>query len=194
MTRGGGDMEIRRTMFFGLGLALALTVYLVANLSGTGDMQSNAAFPQHDIPAFATPCGGSESSLEAVQETAPYEVMLPHSEMAHPDNLQTVWDCPADGILLEFGSGVTVFYDVSTIADPERGWDALARERSGIYSTARVRGVPASLTDPAKDETKSAAGGVTLVQNGLYISVGGDGSIPLGKLVAAAESLRGPSR
>jgi hypothetical protein len=46
----------------------------------------------------------------------------------------------------------------------------------------------ASLSDPTK--ASGAAGGVDLVENGVRITVSGNGKIPLPDLIAVAESLQ----
>ena len=184
----------RRTFLFIGSATVALVVgYLgVARLNPaqSGGRVNSPTSAQHDYPTFASPCGGGESELARANSEAKYEILMPEHDRARAESLEAVWDCPGDAYLLRFESGITVFYDVSTIADPELGWAALAAENPEIYSVEKVRGVMASVTDPSGDKSGETNGGVTLVSDGLYISVGGNGSIPVKELIAVTESLK----
>ncbi len=129
-------------------------------------------------------------TLDRARAEVPYDILQPHDALANPDNLKAVWKCPAKAVRLEYESGVDVVIDVNTIRDPEASWKRPAQDDPNVYSTGMVRGVLPNLIDPAGDPTGEALGGVTLVENALYVSVGGNGSIPLDRLIQITESLR----
>lgn len=171
-------------------VALVLAVVAVATGGPEPTSPNATANTDHDHPSFATPCGGTQVELRSARQQVPYRILLPEHPLADANSLESVWRCPAVAVLLRFRSGVTVFLDVSTIANPEEGWAKLAADDPSVYSTRRVQGVLASVTDPDGDPSGEANGGVTLVSEGTYISVGGNGSIPIARLIEVTESLQ----
>jgi hypothetical protein len=135
-------------------------------------------------------CGGERSSLIAAFDGDPYDVTLPPTGLGSADDLAAVWDCPGGATRLEFSSGVNIVLDRNTISDPAESWAGLVESNPRIYSIGEVLEVPALLIDPDGDPTDDAEGGVTLVTDGVYVSVGGDGMIPLARLVDTTEALR----
>jgi hypothetical protein len=134
-------------------------------------------------------CGGEQESLSAAFADASYTVELPSQTAARSSALQGAWDCPGSATLLEFSSGLTLAVDINTIADPSAAWKTLAESSPRIYSVGEINGVAASFIDPDGDPNDDAKGGVTFVIDGIYVSVGGNGRIPLRDLVAAAEQV-----
>jgi hypothetical protein len=135
-------------------------------------------------------CGGTRAaSIDDALRTSAFDVVLPANTLARDETLAAVWDCPGTATLLEFSSEVTVVVDENTIADPERSWQGVAESNPEVYSVGTVQGVPALLIDPAADSSGTANGGVTFVLQNVYVSVGGNGEIPLAELVDVASGL-----
>lgn len=112
---------------------------------------------------------------------------MPNDPIASQADLVQVWKCSDVQAALEFSSGVVVYLSANTLDDPAAVWDAMAAAYPE-FSVGKVRGVPAGLSDPTK--ASGAEGGVDLVENGVRITVSGNGKIPLFDLIAVAESLQ----
>jgi hypothetical protein len=142
-----------------------------------------------DLPTPLVHCGGERVDFNAAVAAAPYSVVLPSDTLASADELVGTWDCPDSATRMEFRTGVNVVADVNTIKDPLAAWQGLADTNTLIYSVGEIQGNPALFIDPEADPKDDAEGGITVVLDGVYVSVGGDGTIPLKELVAVAESL-----
>jgi hypothetical protein len=103
--------------------------------------------------------------------------------------MSAVWDCGGDHVALEYSSGVVVYLSVNSLKSPKETWARMAALYPE-FSVGVVRGQAASLADPEKDETGTAEGGTDLIENGIRITVSGNGEIPLEDLIAVTESLR----
>jgi hypothetical protein len=136
--------------------------------------------PTHPLSSW---CEGS--SLDAAREDAPFQLVLPETDVASTRTISNVWECPFGEFYVEFGSGVTIRYGFNDINDPEREWHGLAREYRE-FSVGEVNGAPASLADPAVD---GAIGGVDWVVEGVRYTVSGNGAIALDDLLAVARSM-----
>jgi hypothetical protein len=170
-------------------LAVAGAVLALTRESPEGNNGVNgAAVPG---PVDRPHCGGQRrASLEEAISASAYTIALPEgSTLVDQSSLDGAWDCPGSATLLEFSSGVTIGIDTNTITDPEASWKGLAATNPSVYSVGDVQGAPALLIDPRGDPTGSAEGGVTFVLDGVYVSVGGDGTISLQQLVDAARTL-----
>jgi len=86
--------------------------------------------------------------------------------------------------------GVIIYMDVNTIVDPAAAWAALAYQDPYDTSVGMVAGHSAALIDPANDPTGTANGSVSLVEDGTWIVVEGNGQIPISDLEAIAASLK----
>jgi len=167
-------------------LALAALTWRDASAPTLQRPSGPAAFPGPVAPAH---CGGQAVDLAQAFVDVPYSAVLPNTELASPETVTGAWRCPGVATLFEFASGVTLVLDKNTIVNPEESWRRLADSDPSVYSVGVVNGTPASFIDASKDETKTAEGGVTYVVDGVYVSVGGNGSIPLVDLVSIAEEL-----
>jgi len=181
-------------------VVLAALAGMVAVARAPGDGRSVGHV---DVPFIPPHCGGDEVGFAAAFASTPYTLVLPEGGPVAVSELRAVYDCTATARRLEFRSGVHVGLDVNTIVDPGAAWERLVATEEGsaraeghpnIYSVGTVQGVPALLIDPEADPNDDANGGVTFVKDGIYVSVGGDGKIPLSDLVKAAEALRVSSR
>ncbi len=189
----------RALIIAGASVVLVVAGIFVA-LRGPG---GNGGAAPVDVPFIPPHCGGTRVGFAEAFAGTPYTVDLPAEGAVSMANLEAVWDCGGTARRLEFRSGVHVGLDVNTIADPGAAWERLVATEEGfarteghpnIYSVGIVQGVPALLIDPAADPNDDANGGVTFVVDGVYVSLGGDGKIPLPELVKAAEGLRVASR
>lgn len=130
-------------------------------------------------------CGGSLTTLIEAAGSMPFTLELPNTSIANAANIKQVLLCASDQVEIDFSSGVILTLGTNHLANPADEWSKLAQDYPE-FSTGTVRGVPASLADSAK----GALGGVDLVQNGVRITVTGNGSIPLTDLVDVAESIQ----
>jgi hypothetical protein len=136
-------------------------------------------------PEFATPCNGIETTLEDAEEASTFEIVQPHTELANPRTLESVWACSTGGYLLLYSSDVSVLEGENTLIDPAKEWEGLASDYRE-FTVGKIHGTPASLADPDVD---GAIGGVDFVVGQIRLTVSGNGDIPLEGLVAVAESL-----
>jgi hypothetical protein len=131
-----------------------------------------------------TSCIGQPSSLVDAAATMPFPILLAQTELATAATVTDVLICAADQVEIDYASGVIVTLGTNHLRDPESEWESLA-EQYPEFTVGTVRGVSASLADP----DKGAIGGVDLVEEGVRITVTGDGEIPLEDLISVAESL-----
>jgi hypothetical protein len=179
--------------------ALLIAVILVTEnrqpASGGGGSQEATAgggsAERVDGPAIVPHCGGQRTSLVAEAASAAYTVLVPDTPIASTANLTATYDCGVGATRLEFSSGVSITFGLSNVTDPAKTWERLAATAPDIYSTATVRGVPAWLSDPAKDPTGVADGGVVFIlPSHTRVAVIGNEEIPLDDLISVAESLQ----
>lgn len=142
-----------------------------------------------DGPQEPPHCGGERVTLATALSDAPFDLSLPDGTAASKGSLNAIWDCPGSNTLLEFSTGLTLNVSPNSIADPPWAWRHLAESDPKVFSVGEVNGVTASLIQPNADPDRFAEGGVTFVVKGIYVSVGGDGRIPLDDLVTAAKEL-----
>lgn len=137
-------------------------------------------------------CNGQAWTLDRARANVPYRVLEAHTDLANPSNMTHVWRCPDSqlAIALEYAPGVKVSLAPTTLDDPAAAWVALAAQDPGVVTVGTIRGVPGVFTDPAKDATGTAPGGVEFVEDGIQVAVIGNGRIPLDQLREVAESLR----
>lgn len=137
-------------------------------------------------------CNGQAWTLGRARANVPYRVLEAHTDLANPSNMTHVWRCPDSqlAIALEYAPGIEVSLAPTTLDDPEAAWVALAAQDPGVVTVGTIRGVPGVFTDPAKDTSGTAPGGVEFVENGIQVAVIGNGRIPLDQLREVAESLR----
>jgi hypothetical protein len=137
---------------------------------------------------FPTPCVGSESTMSSAESRVPFTLLEPHSDLASEANMSAVWSCAGDSVAMEYASGVAIYMMPNEFKDAE----AVFQRMAALYpefAVGKVRGHVASLIDPAKSTNGTASGGVDFIENGVRITVLGNGSIPLLHLVDVAESL-----
>jgi hypothetical protein len=143
-----------------------------------------AALPNRAPGPIALGCGGSPTTLAAATIQMPFQLELPDTDLASLSTIEEVLICAPDQVEIDFSSGVIETLGVNHLADPTAEWEGLAKQYPE-FSTGTVRGVPASLADP----TKGALGGVDLVEQGVRMTVTGNGSIPLADLIEVMESM-----
>jgi hypothetical protein len=152
----------------------------------------------HDsLPAGRQPAGldqpcagdGVQVSLDKAEGDMPFHILVPASQLANQTDLTGVWECGRQAVQMQFSSGVKITMEINTNKDPAAAWQSLADQDPSTTSVSVVRGQPASLIDPAKDSTHTIDGGVSVVDDGLLITVGGNGKIAIGDLVEVTESL-----
>jgi hypothetical protein len=117
----------------------------------------------------------------------PFPIELPNDPLANDATVSEVVQCGPTQVAFVYVSGVVVDLSRNTLEDPEAVWQKMA-DLYPEFSTGVVRGLPASLVDP--DKANGAEGGVDLVENGLRLTVSGNGTIPLDDLVRVTESVR----
>jgi hypothetical protein len=132
-------------------------------------------------------CSGVGTTLSEAESEMPFAVELPHDPLASADSLKQVWQCSETQVAFEYESGVVLYLSEDTLSDPAAVWQKMAEEYPE-FSTGIVRGVPASLAEPSKEE--GAEGGVDLVEDGVRMTVSGNGVVPLADLVRVAESIQ----
>jgi hypothetical protein len=172
-------------------LAGLVTVGAVALLLSLRPTSRQEALPPANgkvpgIPQDEVCVGGTQTTLEAAAAQVSFPLETPQDDLANDGNMTEVWQCSEDQVAFKYESGVVVYLTPNTFKDPASVWSTMAKDYPE-FSTGTVRGVPASLSDPAKAE--GAKGGVDLVENGLRVTVSGDGEIPLGDLVRVTESI-----
>ncbi len=167
-------------------LAAAVGVIVVSVVVVIATRDSAEPFPgsRGPYPAQAG-CGGSSITLPAAATSMPFTLQLPHSALTNEGNISRVLLCASDQVEIDFTTGVILTLGTNHLADPEADWASLAKEYPE-FSTGTVNGVSASLADPVK----GALGGVDLVENGVRVTVSGNGSIPLADLVSVIESIQ----
>ena len=116
----------------------------------------------------------------------PFTIELPDDPLANDATVKEVYECGPAHVAFVYESGVVVCLSENTLSDPEAVWQKMA-DLYPEFSTGVVRGIPASLVDPTK--ATGAEGGVDLVENGIRLTVSGNGKIPLDDLVRVAESI-----
>jgi hypothetical protein len=176
---------MRRTWAIVAGVGILVTILVVVVESLASSPTVDEAAPPNRAPApEELGCGGSPTSLDEAAGAMPFTMKLPDTSLANKGGIQQVLLCSDDQVEIDFESGVILTLGVNHLADPATEWDTLAKQYPE-FSTGTVRGLPASLADPSKD----ALGGVDLVEEGVRMTVTGNGSIPLTDLIAVAESL-----
>ncbi len=172
----------------GLGVVLALAIAGISAM--VIDRSKNPSLPRAE--AFPNPvvgvCGGMPSTLPYAAVSMPFAILLPDHPLANDANLLQVWKCSDIQVAFEYSSGVIVYLSTDTLKDPAAVWERMAAEYPE-FSVGTARGTMASLSDPTRGNG-TTPGGVDLVQDGLRITVSGNGKIPLSDLVAVTESLR----
>jgi hypothetical protein len=162
-----------------VGIVAALVVVGIVLLAREDPpIRSRATLPED------TSCLGEPTTLDEITLTMPFPIFLAHTPLANPANIEHVLICGVEQVEIGYSSGALVTLGVNHLDDPQAEWASLA-EIYPEFSTGTVRGVPASLADP----DKGALGGVDLVEDGVRITVTGNGEIPLPSLVEVAESL-----
>lgn len=137
-------------------------------------------------------CDGVQVDLATAAEVAPFTLLVPAHALANASNLLAVWWCPlASTVGMEFSSGIIVKQRVNDIEDPVAEFNDDAESYSNT-SVGVVRGQPAELVDPElpDDIPPPDRGAVALVEEGVFISVQGNGVIPLLDLIAVTESMK----
>lgn len=177
--------------FWLLGLIVAFgSVILVGILfvprSEPAEGMRSAALNAPDVTTPESNC--RETSLVNAVAKYPFKIMRPDHRLANDLNLRAVWDCGID-VALEYESGIDIYAGPNTIENPKAEWEETAA-LFPEFSVGTVRGLPASLADPAKSPNGTALGGVLFVDSEVLFEVGGTGNIPVTELVEVAESLR----
>jgi hypothetical protein len=135
-----------------------------------------------------SPCGPPVSLAEAAEEQ-PFDIYMPEHSLASESNLAAISSCPQyDKVVMTFESGVILLMEREEKPDHTL-WARIAADHP-ITVVEEIRGVPAAVTDPAKDPSGATPGGIDLFEAGLLISVAGNGRIAISDLKAVAESLR----
>ena len=138
-----------------------------------------------------TPCGdvGSPTTLDQAIARAPYTILVPQDSLADPSNLSKVCMLgSATEVELLFPSGIAILQQVNDIKDPASSWEALAAQDPQDTSVGSIGGIPAAVIDPAKS-SGGALGSVSLVKDGTWIVVVGNGKISAADLERVAASL-----
>ena len=181
-------------------MAAAGFILIVAVLVGARIFDRNSSTPLADPQsgAFARgpgnldqPCAGMgvQVDLTKAESDEPYHILVPNTDLAEDSNMTSAWECNGDVVQMFFSSGVKITEEQNVIKDPEAAWQNLAEQDPTTTSVAVVRGQSASLIDPAKDPTGTIAGGVSVVDDGLLLTVGGNGKLSIDDLVKVTESL-----
>ncbi len=138
---------------------------------------------------LVTPCNGTKETLTEAKLDAKFPLFFPNDSVADSQNFETAWDCPGDGVVLAYSTGVRVDLTENTYADPS----AVYKEMASVYpefSVGTIRGHPANLIDPTKSPDHSAPGGVDFVEDNVRVTVVGNGEISLETLIGVANSLK----
>jgi hypothetical protein len=137
------------------------------------------------IPIPVRTACGPTTTLQEAASTVDFQLLAAQSDLANNSNVDRVELCESGAIAIWYESGVAVFQEHSTLANPEAEWDQLAKDYDE-FSVGTVRGLPASLAEPG---IVGSEGGVDLVENGIRITISGDGKIPLEDLITITGSL-----
>lgn len=124
--------------------------------------------------------------LAEAKNAVSFQILTPSHALANTSNIIATYVC-LDEVIIYFESGIREFMeDQGEGAAPP--WDMLAAQDPAV-TVGSIRGKEAALIDPTKDPSGSALGGVEFVEEGILISIVGDGKIALDELIAVAESL-----
>lgn len=138
---------------------------------------------------------GEAVTVGQARDRVSFQILMPDHSLAREENLISTTACPADedegprawAVSFVFESGIKVTLAPNDLKDPARTWSELAAAHPENTSVGRVRGAIAWLAEPY--EAHGAVGAVEFVENGVKVAIIGNGEIPLGDLVAVAESL-----
>ena len=170
----------------GIGLVV-VAVALVAIRLWRADPAPSPDAVRAVYSAAVFPCPGNRTTLDRARAAMPFPLELPKDALANDATVTQVIQCGATQVAVVYASGIVVYLSQNTLTDPEAVWQKMA-DLYPEFSTGVVRGVPASLVDPSK--ANGAEGGVDLVDNGLRLTVSGNGTIPLDDLIRVTESFR----
>jgi hypothetical protein len=132
-------------------------------------------------------CGASDGTPVSLGDasTASGFTLFAVADPSDVGQLRKAVSCPGGEVVLEFSSGANIYENANKIADPGAAWQSLAADSSDT-TVATIQGQPAALTDPAKSH---AFGSVSVVLDGTWIVVEGNGSMDMDALVRAASGL-----
>lgn len=176
---------------------LALGVTLIGALALAGAQRAGSLGASQDAPGsmalqnnpLVTPCNGEEITGDQLAEAVSFEPYRPHDQLANSSNETAIWDCPEDGAIIEYRSGVSFYMGVNTQRDPEAAYATLAAKYPEEMEVGTARGKPALIASIY--ERTGAVGGVSVVEdNGVRLIVNGNGSIQISDLERVMESLR----
>jgi hypothetical protein len=170
----------------GVGL-LVVAVALVAVRPWRADPAPSAGTVGKIPSVLDVPCPGHPTTFDQARVAMAFPLELPDDPLARDATMKEVFECGPTQVAFVYASGVVIYLSENTLEDPEAVWQKMA-DLHPEFSTGVVRGVPASLVDPAK--ATGAEGGVDLVENGIRLTVSGNGTIPLDDLVRVTESVR----
>jgi hypothetical protein len=175
-------MTGQKVLLFGLASTCAVAA-LTTIVSNRHPGANQGRLP---IPIATEPCDGTQTTLEDAEAAMTFPIELPDDTLANDSNLAETLRCSETQVAFRYESGVIVYLSDNTLQDPPDVWQTMASEYPE-FSMGIVRGVPASLADPTKGI--DTIGGVDLVEDGVRLTVSGNGKIPLDDLIRVTESL-----
>jgi hypothetical protein len=179
-------------VFMALGVALIGALALVgaqlAGGRGAGASEDAPSTMARENNPLVTPCNGEEIAADRLAEAVSFEPYRPHDQRASSFNEAGIWDCPEDGVIIEYRSGISFYMGVNTQSDPEAAYATLAANYPEEMEVGTARGKPALIARIY--ERTGAVGGVSVVEDGIRLIVNGNGSIPVSDLKRVVESLR----
>jgi hypothetical protein len=128
-------------------------------------------------------------STEQAQSKVSFTVFMPNHLLASEANVTATHVCTSADpkeVIVDFDSGIRLIIEDQGGGMPQ--WDKIAAQ-DPTMTLGVVRGIAALLADPTKDPSGQTPGGVEFMENGVLVTVAGNGKIPLDDLVKVAESL-----
>jgi hypothetical protein len=130
-------------------------------------------------------CPHEVQTLAAAEQEAGYAPLVSSDPAADANHISTICSPGGDQVTIRFASGVGVMTYPNSIPNPPRSWQRYVEDNPGEGDTAEVLGETALRLSPGP----GAKGSITLVHEGLYVSVVGNGQLDLDQLTQIADSL-----
>jgi hypothetical protein len=136
------------------------------------------------------PCSGNKTDRETAKSQTQFSILFPHDPLAGSDEVvEEVWDCDREGVVLTYGTGISVVERPASVSVPEAAWRAIVADDPSAAHLDRVQGVAALLVHPNEDPLHEAAGAVTFVKSDVQVNVIGNTELSMDELIRVAESL-----
>lgn len=132
------------------------------------------------------------------RSASPKTGLMPETAVANVTNIAGAWSCGSVTTMVRFESGVEVYQEPGWegVLDPAAKWQNMIDTANIIFPgmggyTETVRGTTAMVQPPDRPGAEGLMPGrVSLIEDGVYISVSGTREVPVSTLIEIANSLR----